>query len=91
MEEELVGRMFMNLHHNVLAHAAFLDLPRSPNELINAVELIEETFSVLMERKRPNLVLPCPVGVVLVVCKHHIMSPLIGTPADVGIAAELAI
>ena len=42
----------MNLHLTVFAHAAFLYRPRSRKELINAVGLIDEKFSVLMERKR---------------------------------------
>ena len=52
VEEEMVGRIVMNLHPTVLAHAAFLDRPRSRKDLINAVGLIEESFSVLRERKR---------------------------------------
>jgi len=52
MEEELVGRMVMNLHPTVLTHAAFLDRPRLWKDLINAVGLIEEHSSVLRERKR---------------------------------------
>ena len=42
----------MNLHSTVLAHAAFLERPRSRKDLINAVSLIEKRFSVLRERKR---------------------------------------
>jgi hypothetical protein len=52
VEDDLVGRIVMNLHPTVLAHAAFLERPRSRKYLINAVGLIEEKFSVLMERKR---------------------------------------
>jgi len=51
VEEELVGRIVMILHPTVLAHAEFLERPRSQKDLINAVGLIEE-FSVLRERKR---------------------------------------
>ena len=42
----------MNLHPTVLAHVAFLERPRSWKDLIYAVSLIEERFSVLRERKR---------------------------------------
>jgi hypothetical protein len=52
VEEELVGRIVMNLHPTVLAHAVFLERPRSRKDLINAVSLIEKRFSVLRERKR---------------------------------------
>jgi hypothetical protein len=51
VEEELVGRIVMNLHPTALAHAAFLESPRSRKALINALGLIEK-FSVLRERKR---------------------------------------
>jgi hypothetical protein len=51
VEEELVGRIVMNLHPTVLANAAFSDRPRSQKDLINAEGLIQETFSVLSERK----------------------------------------
>ena len=46
VDEELVGRIVMNLHPNVLANAAFWNRLRSRKLLINAVGLIEETFSV---------------------------------------------
>jgi hypothetical protein len=52
VEEELVGRIVMNIHPTVLAHAEFLDRPRSRKDIINAVGLIEEKLSVLRERKR---------------------------------------
>jgi len=52
VEEELVGPIVMNLHPTFLAHAAFLERPRSRKDLIYAVGLIEERFSVLTERKR---------------------------------------
>ena len=51
-EEQLIDRIVMNLHPTILAHAAFLDRPRSRQELITAVGLIEEKFSVLRERQR---------------------------------------
>ena len=51
-EEQLVGRIVMNLHPTILAHAAFLDKPHSRQELLDAIGLIEEKFSVLKEREK---------------------------------------
>jgi len=51
-EEQLVGRIVMNLHPAILAHVAFLERPRSRKELMNAIGLIEEKFSVLKEREK---------------------------------------
>ena len=51
-EQQLVGRILMNLHPSILAQAAFLERPHSRGELYNAVGLIEEKFSVLKERQR---------------------------------------
>ena len=48
----MVGRIFMNIHPTVLTHAEFLERPRSRKDLINAMGLTEEKFSVLRERKR---------------------------------------
>ena len=48
----MVGWIVMNLHPTVLAHAAFLDSPRSLKDLINVLGLIEETFSVFSDRQR---------------------------------------
>jgi len=53
-EEQLVARVMMNLHPTVLAHSAFFKRPRSRKELINAVGLIEEKFSVLREREKTH-------------------------------------
>jgi len=51
-EEQLVGRIVMNLHPAILAHAAFLERPRSCKELMNTIGLIEEKVSVLKEREK---------------------------------------
>jgi len=50
--EQLVDRVVMNLHPQVLSQAAFLEKPRSRKELYRLVGLIEEKFSVLKERSR---------------------------------------
>jgi len=57
-EERLVGRIVMHLHPAILAHAAFLERPRSRKELMNAIGLIEEKVSVLKERKFSQPALP---------------------------------
>ena len=51
-EEQLVGRIVMNLHPSVLAHTAFLDRPHTWKELISAVGLIEEKFSIMREHQK---------------------------------------
>jgi len=51
-EEQLVGRIVMNLHPAILVHAAFLERPRSRKELMNAIGLIEERVLVLKEREK---------------------------------------
>jgi len=51
-EEQLVGRIVMNLHPAILAHAAFLERPRSRKELVSAIGLIEEKVSVLKQREK---------------------------------------
>jgi len=55
------------------------------------VGLIEEKFSVLMERKRaqPNVAMSSGSSARSLQASRNV--PVIGTPADVGIAAELAI
>jgi hypothetical protein len=50
--EELVGCIVMNLHPSVLAHTAFLDRRHTRKLLISAVGLIEETFSIIRERRK---------------------------------------
>ena len=42
----------MNLHPSVLAHAAFLDRPRTRGQLFNAISMVEEKLFVLKERSR---------------------------------------
>jgi len=61
-EEQLVARVLMNLHPTVLAHSAFLERPRTRKELINAVGLIEEKFSVLREREKTHPTTPTSTG-----------------------------
>ena len=51
-EHQLVERVIMNLHPDILNQAAFLDKPRSRKELGRVVGLIEEKFSILSERER---------------------------------------
>jgi hypothetical protein len=51
-EPQLVERVVMNLHPDILKEAAFLDKPCSREELIRVVNLIEERFSVARERQK---------------------------------------
>jgi len=51
-EPQLVDRVVMNLHPQVLSQAAFLEKPRSRKDLYRLAGLIEEKFSVLKERGR---------------------------------------
>ena len=51
-EQELVDRVLMNLHPEVLAQSAFLDRPRSRKEMYKIMGLIEEKMSVAIERQR---------------------------------------
>lgn len=51
-ETQLVDRVVMNLHPQILSQAAFLERPRSRQDLYRLVGLIEEKFSVLKERER---------------------------------------
>jgi len=61
-EQQLVDRVIMNLHPSILAQAAFLERPRSREELYNAVGLIEEKGSVLKERQRTQSAYVSPSG-----------------------------
>ena len=45
-EQELVYRILMNFHPSVLAHAAFLERPRSRKELLRVVGLVEERTAI---------------------------------------------
>jgi hypothetical protein len=48
-EQQLVDRVVMNFHPDILSQAAFLDRPRSHKQLHQVIGLIEEKFSVLKE------------------------------------------
>jgi len=43
-EQQLVDRTLMNFHPSILAHAAFLDTPRSVKDMYRVVGLIAEKF-----------------------------------------------
>jgi hypothetical protein len=58
----LVDRIVMNLHPSVLAQAAFLDRPRSRDQLHSTVGLIEEKLSVLKERRQVQSALGASSG-----------------------------
>jgi hypothetical protein len=49
---EIVDRLLMNLHPDVLAQAAFLPRPGSYRESRDMVGLIEDRMAVLAERQR---------------------------------------
>jgi hypothetical protein len=51
-EEQLVDRVVMNFHPDVLNQAAFLDRPRSHCDLRRVAGLVKEKFSVSRERQR---------------------------------------
>jgi hypothetical protein len=51
-EQQLFDRVVMNIHPSVLAHAAFMERPKSRAELMRAVALIEERTAVAKERQR---------------------------------------
>ena len=53
-EGEIVDRILMNLHPDILAQAAFLPRPGSYRELRNMVDLIDERMAVLAERQRSD-------------------------------------
>jgi hypothetical protein len=55
-EAEVVERIMMNLHPEVLDQCALLPRPTSYRDLRNLVGLIEERMAVLGERKRPTIV-----------------------------------
>jgi len=91
VEEELLGRIVMNRHPTVLAHAAFLDRPRSWKEFINAVRLVEEMFSVLREGKRAQSTVAMSSGSSARNLEVSRNVPRDRNPAGVGTADELAI
>jgi len=49
-EQQLVDRVLMNFHPEILAKAAFLDRPRSRKDLFRIVGLLEEKISAAKER-----------------------------------------
>ena len=51
-EQNLVDRIVMNLHPDVLAQSAFVDRPNSRKELYDVVGIIEEKIAVVRERQR---------------------------------------
>ena len=51
-EEQLIERVVMNLHPDILNNAAFLEKPRTRRELYRVIGLLEERFSVQEERER---------------------------------------
>jgi hypothetical protein len=53
-EGEVVDRILMNLHPDILAQAALLPRPGSYRELRDMVGLIEERMAVLVERQRSD-------------------------------------
>ena len=53
-EQELVDQVVMNLHPDVLAHSAFLDMPHSRKDLYDVIGLIEEKIAVNKERQRDS-------------------------------------
>jgi len=56
LEQQLVERILMNLHPNVLKQAAFLDKPSTRKELMGVISLVEERMSVAAERRRVDSV-----------------------------------
>ena len=53
-EREIVDRILMNLHPDILVQAAFLPRPGLYRELRDMVGLIEERMTVLAERQRSD-------------------------------------
>ena len=54
-EQELIDRLVMNFHPNVLGHASFIERPHSLQQLWQVVALIEEKAAVTLERQRVRL------------------------------------
>ena len=55
-EQQLVERIVMNLHPNILKQAAFLDKPCTHKELTGVISLIEERMSMAAERRKMDSV-----------------------------------
>ena len=53
-EQELVDRIMMNLHPDILAHSAFLDRLHCRKDLYDVIALIEEKIAVNRERQRDS-------------------------------------
>ena len=51
-EAQLVERIVMNLHPDILRQAAFLDKPTTRKELRRVISLVEERIAVAAERRR---------------------------------------
>jgi len=51
-EAQLVERIVMNLHPDILKQAAFLDKPATRKELIRVIGLVEERMAIAAERRR---------------------------------------
>ena len=51
-EQNLVDRIVMNLHLDILAQSAFVDGPCSRKELYDVVGIVEEKMAVVIERQR---------------------------------------
>jgi hypothetical protein len=54
-EQQLVDRIVMNFHPDMLAHAAFIDRPRTLKELYRAVGLMEERRITSEERRKQTV------------------------------------
>jgi len=75
----------MNLHPTILAHAAFLVMPRCRKELESAVGLIEEKFSVLKERQNTEPAVAISSGATLTFGSRSRLFRRIPILIDVGI------
>ena len=76
----LVARVLMNIHPTILGHSAFLKRPRTRMELISAVSLIEEKFSVLREREKYHPTTPSSPGNSPRVRETHRRAPPFSPP-----------
>ena len=56
IEQQLIQRVVMSLHPDILNLASFVDKPRSRKELAHLVGLIEEKSAILTEREKLRLV-----------------------------------
>ena len=91
-EQQLVERVVMNFHPDILRQAAFLDKPRSLQDLRRVAGLTEEKFAVLKERRRldqgmSGRLSACLILVLLLMCAlvlffsyHHLLYLSFRTP-----------